>query len=130
MTDTDTTEQSSGGSNVTYVRWCSSESRRARTFDPPTDTHPLVRHRVPCLLCGQPVANARMQLLVMGPDPEHPDPEDGERHAAGRWYSACPVVVHEACLVKLSDPELEELVDELMPRDDERGPVETGHDDD
>lgn len=96
-------------SNVTYLRWRATESRRARSFAPPAEDHPLVRNHVPCLLCELPLAGARIQLLVLGPE----DQETQERHDAGRWYAALAVVVHERCLSELSDDELEPLVADL-----------------
>lgn len=99
------------GSNVTYLRWRTSESRRATAFEPPADDHPLVTNQVPCLLCATLLAGQRIQLLVMGPE----DEETQERHDAGRWYAALCVVAHERCLSLLSDDDLELLVAELEP---------------
>lgn len=66
------------------------------------------------MLCGTPIgAEEPVQLLVVGPD----DDEGRERHDAGRWYTALAVVVHEQCLARLSDDQVEAMVSELELRD-------------
>lgn len=49
------------------------------------------------------------QLLIVGPS----DEVDQEIHAAGRYYTAGALVVHERCLAELDDIAVEKRINEL-----------------
>ena len=99
-------------SNMTFVRWRMQESRRLRAFPPRSPDHPATNAQ--CLICNHRIgSDVGMQLLAVGPDPE--DAEDVAKALAGRWFTACALIVHEPCLAGLDDTQVETLVGELVP---------------
>lgn len=75
------------------MRWQAGQPRESTTLAALTSEHPLFSE--PCQLCDDLLGNGLpLQLLVLGPE----DPEDREKHAAGRWYSARAIALHADCL--------------------------------
>lgn len=92
--------------NVTYVRWRSDQTRRARVFPPLDIRHPA--WSVKCLICDQRLGNGMpVQSLVIQEVTPAMDPE--------RWISAEAVVVHEACLSAMNDSDVDSMIDALVP---------------
>lgn len=103
-------------SNIAPIRWKSSESRRARVFDPLGADHPAAA--ATCVFCDQQIGTTTpVQIVVVGPDLR--DDENRERHEAGRWYSALGVLVHEPCADALDDTQLERVIGELVQCEEE-----------
>lgn len=63
-------------------------------FGPLDGTHPAVRDKMPCWICGEPMKEGEIPSLV---SPRPTTEEDKEKAEAGRWYNAEVDIAHERC---------------------------------
>lgn len=97
------------GRPLIYMRWKAGEPRRGRPFEPLTSDHPLTMR--PCVVCGIRLGNGtRLTLVAVGATSD----ESMERYLAGRWFDAAALAVHEHCVADMTEPELAELVADLV----------------
>ena len=83
--------------NGIYVRWKRGEPREGRIFPPLEANHPAMDKPCANPACPDLLGDETpVQLLAIGPNPS--DPEDVERHRAGRWYNAVATLAHARCL--------------------------------
>lgn len=95
-------------STWTYLEWHRDWSRRGEVWTPLTPEHPLVLNL--CFLCREQLGTALApQILVVGPV----DDDQWDSHLAGLTYSATAVLVHEPCLEKRDDDQVEDAVAEI-----------------
>lgn len=91
-----------------YVRWQKGYKRRGREF---TQHSPDI-DKLECPHCGYSIGSDRgpYTLVAVGPV----DDDEQERYEAGKWFNAGAVTIHSACLARLDNPALEQLVSELI----------------
>src|SRR5688500_8862845 len=88
-----------------YVRWKKGEPRRGRVFT----EHNSATADLTCLLCRESLGTRPYQLVAMGPD----DSDCRVKHDTDRWYAARAMIMHERCVAKKSDAELDQIGDEV-----------------
>jgi len=95
--------------NLTAIRWQRDQSRRGPILPPLAEDHPA--SIVFCVLCPVQLGTVeRVQYLIIGPIYER----EWDEHTAGRWYSAPAMLVHERCVAKLDEEDLEDTVPMLV----------------
>jgi hypothetical protein len=95
-------------STWTHLDWHRDWPRRGNVWPPLVEGHPLSLN--PCLLCTCELGTlVAPQILMVGPV----DDMQWDAHLAGQVYPAAAVLVHEPCLSKLDDSQVEDAVAEI-----------------
>lgn len=101
-----------------YVRWKMGDTRRCRVFPPLTPEHPA--YAMKCLYChyelgggfGGSTKPEAVQLIAVAL--VDPDSDALVKFAAGRVCNVGAVLLHERCVLQMTDKQLEEFVGELV----------------
>jgi hypothetical protein len=92
-----------------YIRWRRGASRRGRVYQTAGTLGFL-----PCPHCRRRLDawtdDPAIQLIAVGPDSD----AAGAEHAAGHWYAATAVPMHETCALSNTDADLETLINQLV----------------
>jgi len=95
--------------NLTAIRWQRGQSRRGPILPPLKEEHPA--SIVFCVLCPEQLGTIeRVQYLIIGPI----DDREWDAHTAGHSYAAPAMIVHEKCITKLDEEDLEDTVPMLV----------------